>query len=103
MITWKYAGCLTAQVELFWVCSCLPKGHVVVGICALANVSKDLLDIIMELVLYQGLTLWAAFTTSFTGYTVARSADKRVAGNSDLQTSLSRLLGALSKLGHAIS
>ena len=36
--------------------------------CALANVSKDLLDVIMELVLYQGLTLWAPFTTSFTRF-----------------------------------
>ena len=75
---------------------------VVVGICALANVSKDLLDIIMELVLYQGLTLWAAFTTSFTGYTVARSADKRIIGNHDLGTA-PKLLGMLSKLGHKIS
>ena len=76
---------------------------VVVGICALANVSKDLLDIIMELVLYQGLTLWAAFTTSSTGYTVARSADKRIAGNPESQTGPSGVLGVLSKLGHAIS
>ena len=75
---------------------------VVVGICALANVSKDLLDIITELILYQGLTLWAAFTTSFTGYTVARSADKRIMGNNDLETA-PKVLGMLSKLGHKIS
>ena len=74
-----------------------------VGICAVAGAKEKLLGIIVQIALYLGLGLWGAFTTSFTGYTVARSADKRVAGNSDLQTSPSRLLGALSKLGHAIS
>jgi hypothetical protein len=74
-----------------------------VGICAVAGAKEKLLGIIVQIVLYLGLALWGAFTTSFTGYTLARSADKRVAGNSDLQTSPSRLLGVLSKLGHAIS
>jgi hypothetical protein len=76
---------------------------VIIAICALKKVDKELLSVMTDFVLYLGITLWGTFGTSFTGYTVARSADKRVAGNSDLQTSPSRLLGALSKLGHAIS
>ncbi len=76
---------------------------VVVAICAALNVDKELLDLIVKLILWQGATLWGAFTTSFTGYTVARTADKKIASAHELGADQSKMLGILSKLGNKIS
>jgi hypothetical protein len=76
---------------------------VVIGICAIAGANKEILAVVADLMWYLGLTLWGAFTTSFTGYTVARSADKRVPGMTDQESIGARLLGLASKVGHKIS
>lgn len=76
---------------------------VVVIACALGNVDKELLDLVIKLILWQGATLWGVFTTSYTGYTLARSADKKIASDHELGTDPSKMLGLLSKLGNKIS
>lgn len=78
----------------------------IVALCAIANVKEATLVVIIELMIWLGGLIWGAFMTSFTGYTVARSADKRMLGNSELSevgTGPAGLLGMLSKLGHKIS
>ena len=72
-------------------------------LCAWLNVEKDLTELLVKLVLWQGGTLWTTFTASFTGYTVARSADKRAAAMQDIGVEPGKLLKALSKAGHKIS
>ena len=76
---------------------------ILVVICAALKIDKELLDLIVKLILWQGATLWGAFTTSFTGYTVARSADKKIASMHELGADPSKMLGILSKLGNKIS
>ena len=76
---------------------------ILVVICAALKIDKELLDLIVKLILWQGATLWGAFTTSFTGYTVARSADKKIASMHELGADPSKILGILSKLGNKIS
>jgi len=71
--------------------------------CAGFNIEKEIMALVVKLVLWQGGTLWATFTTSFTGYTVARSADKRAAAMQDLGVEPSKLLKMLSTMGHKIS
>jgi len=76
----------------------------VLAACAIANVKETTLAIIIELMIWLGSLIWGAFMTSFTGYTVARSADKRINGAENvLQPSSAKILGMLSKLGHKIS
>jgi len=70
---------------------------------AALEVEKDLTELLIKLILWQGGTLWTTFTASFTGYTVARSADKRAAAMQDLGVAPGKLLKALSKVGHGIS
>ena len=67
------------------------------------KVDLDSVKVLTDLILYQGVTLWGAFITSFTGYTVARSADKRSQAQSDNGLDTGRIVGMLSKLGHKIS
>jgi len=50
-----------------------------VAILAVTKVDAELIGLITDLILWQGATLWSAFTASFTGYTVARTSDKKTA------------------------
>ena len=76
---------------------------VVVGILAIAGLDKDLLSIIANMILWQGATLWGAFMTSFTGYTVARSVDKNTQAKSENGMAQSNVLKMVSKIGGMIS
>jgi len=76
---------------------------VFVGVCAVLKVQEDILSVITNMILWQGATLWAAFTTSFTGYTVARSADKKMQRDIDLGMDPSNLMKMVSTLGKKIS
>jgi len=67
------------------------------------GINKDLISMTVNLILWQGGMLWSAFTASFTGYTVARSADKKIAGMVGLGMEPSKLLESLSKIGNKIS
>ena len=70
---------------------------------AALGISAALIKLVTDLILWQGATLWGAFMTSFTGYTVARSADKKIAGLSEMGQNPTNLLKVLSKLGNKIS
>jgi len=74
-----------------------------VGLCAILEVNKETLAVITNMILWQGATLWTAFTTSFTGYTVARSADKKMQRDVDLGMDPSNLMKMVSSLGKKIS
>ena len=76
---------------------------VMVALLSLTSIKPATLAVVVDLVWYLGLTLWGTFTTSFTGYTVARSADKRIPGATDQQSLGARLLGIASKVGHKVS
>ena len=69
-------------------------------LCGALKMEKELL---VNLCLWQGGTIWAAFITSFTGYTVARSADKRTASYHALGIDPSKMLQLASKIGAKIS
>jgi len=72
---------------------------VLIAILTIAEVSSELLGLVVELVLWQGATLWSAFTASYTGYTVARTTDKKTAEG----IVPSKLLKAASEIGKRIS
>jgi len=74
-----------------------------IGVCAVFEVNKEILAVITNMILWQGATLWAAFTTSFTGYTVARSADKKMQRDIDLGMDPSNLIKMVSSLGKKVS
>ena len=76
---------------------------IVVCVLALCNVDEPLIKLIVELVLWQGATLWGAFMTSFTGYTVARSADKKTLARMENGEPSTKLLKLISKIGGKIS
>ncbi len=67
------------------------------------NIEKNIIELTVSLILWQGGTLWSAFLGSYTGYTVARSSDKKIAGMTEIGMDPSKLLTTLSKLGHKIS
>jgi len=71
--------------------------------CSLLKVEQNVIDAIIKLILWQGATLWGSFTTSFTGYAVARSADKKIASDHDLGIVPSKLVKQINKIGHKIS
>jgi len=75
---------------------CTP--FLVVG-CILGHAPKELLDALVTLILYQGGTLWTAFMAAFTGYTVARSVDKKTANGLDV----SGVMQAIAGIGKKIS
>lgn len=74
-----------------------------VGLLAYLKVSNDLLSLLTNMILWQGATLWGAFMTSFTGYTVARSVDKNTQAKAENGMSQTKLLEMASKVGKAIS
>lgn len=76
---------------------------VLVVVLAKANVDKEMLGLVVKLVLWQGGTLWTTFTASFTGYTVARSVDKKSAAMAEVGMAPSELMKTLSALGKKIS
>ena len=67
------------------------------------DVSLASIKVLTDLMISAGYPLWGAFVTSFTGYTVARSADKRSQAVSDNGLDPGKLLGMISKIGHKIS
>jgi len=76
---------------------------ILIFVSAILKMDKELLDILTKLVLWQGATLWGAFTTSFTGYTVARSADTKISSTHELGMDPSKMLQTISRLGNKIS
>ena len=74
-----------------------------IGVCAMFKIDKEIISLITNMILWQGATLWTAFTTSFTGYTVARSADKKMQRDVDLGVSPSNLMKLVSSLGKKLS
>ena len=74
-----------------------------VGLLAYLKVSNELLGLITNMILWQGATLWSAFMTSFTGYTVARSIDKNTTGKMANGMNQAALLSTISKIGKKIS
>ena len=72
---------------------------VLVAILAVTKVDAELIGLITDLILWQGATLWSAFTASFTGYTVARTSDKKTAKG----IMPGRLLKLAAKIGTKIS
>ena len=67
------------------------------------DVSLASIKVLTDLMISAGYPLWGAFVTSFTGYTIARSADKKFQAVSDNGLDPSKLLGLISKIGHKIS
>jgi len=76
---------------------------ILVCIMAWAKIDTELLELVTNMILWQGATLWGAFMTSFTGYTVSRSADKRSLAKVESGEMSSNLLGTVSKIGKMIS
>lgn len=75
----------------------------IIGILAICNVSKEIIEVIITLLLYQGGTLWATFSAAFTGYTVARSVDKKILKDQSLGIPTASIFKTIAKLGHKIS
>lgn len=75
----------------------------IIAILAVCNVSKEIIDLIITLLLYQGGTLWATFSAAFTGYTVARSVDKKILKDQSLGIPTASIFKTIAKLGHKIS
>ncbi len=75
----------------------------IVGCLAAFKVEKDLLSLVVQLILWQGGTLWATFSASFTGYTIARSADKNIIAKRDMGIEPSKMIETLAALGKKIS
>jgi hypothetical protein len=69
-----------------------------IALCALAKINQETMALLVRLILWQGLTLWGAFTTSFTGYTVARSVDKKAAAGLDVSSIMESLAGLGKKI-----
>ncbi|MFH1290107.1 MAG: hypothetical protein ABIH92_01745 [Nanoarchaeota archaeon] len=76
---------------------------ILVCIMAWLKIDTELLKLITNMILWQGATLWGAFMTSFTGYTISRSADKRSVAKMESGEMPSNLLGLVSKIGGKIS
>uniref|UniRef100_A0A6M3JYR1 Putative holin n=1 Tax=viral metagenome TaxID=1070528 RepID=A0A6M3JYR1_9ZZZZ len=76
---------------------------IIVIIAAALKVPADILGTVTQMIIWQGATLWGAFMTSFTGYTIARSADKKTQANLDCGLPVSKMTDVLSKIGHKIS
>lgn len=74
-----------------------------IGLLSYLQVNIELIKLLTNMILWQGLTLWSAFMTSFTGYTVGRSCDKKAAAIMEQGIEPSALLNILSKVGHKIS
>jgi len=74
-------------------------GVLLVTVCVLAKVETESLGLLIKLLLYQGGTMWVTFTASFTGYTVARSVDKKTANGLDV----SDIMQSVANLGKKIS
>jgi len=76
---------------------------ILIVILAMGNIDKALLGLLTNMIVYQGATLWAAFMTSFTGYTVARSVDKNTQAKSENGMSQSNLLKIAGQIGKVVS
>jgi len=76
---------------------------ILVIIAAILKIDQPTIDSMVKLILWQGATLWGSFTTSFTGYTFARSVDKKTTADYETGTTPSKLLQKLSNIGHKIS
>jgi len=74
-----------------------------IGLLATVKVDAATIGLITNMILWQGGTLWTAFTTSFTGYTVGRSVDKRSAAKMQNGEIPSKLMEMVSKIGKSIS
>ena len=67
------------------------------------KVDTELLKLITSMILWQGATLWGAFMTSFTGYTLARSVDKNTQAKASSGFDQNKLLEMASKIGKVVS
>ena len=76
---------------------------IIVIIAAAFNVNSETLGVVTQMIIWQGATLWGAFMTSFTGYTIARSADKKTQADLDCGQDPSKMLEMISKLGRKVS
>jgi len=76
---------------------------VLVCVMAIFKIDKSLLELITSMILWQGATLWGAFMTSYTGYTIARSADKNTQAKISNGFDQSKLLDMVSKVGKLVS
>lgn len=74
-----------------------------VGLLSYLKVNTELLGLITNMILWQGATLWGAFMTSFTGYTVARTVDKSTQAKMSNGITQTKLLEMVSKIGKVIS
>jgi len=74
-----------------------------IGFLSLLKVDSGTIKLLVHMILWQGGTLWSAFMTSFTGYTIARSADKRSVVKMENGEMPSKLLDMVSKIGKKIS
>jgi len=76
---------------------------ILVSVMAVFKIDKALLELITSMILWQGATLWGAFMTSYTGYTVARSVDKNTQAKVSNGFDQSKLLDMVSKVGKLVS
>jgi len=74
-----------------------------VCIMAWLKVDTELLKLITSMILWQGATLWGAFMTSYTGYTLARSVDKNTQAKASNGFDQNKLLEMASKIGKVVS
>jgi hypothetical protein len=86
-----------------WAIGYTIASFLIIAILAGSNANKGLIDVLIKLALYQGGTLWGTFSISFTGYTTARSIDKKITRDLELGVRPSGLLQGIATLGHKLS